>query len=376
LRQALGNSPGTPGAQGQPGVQPGQSQQQLNRLSEEKGQMADQLKDLEKQMADAARSMAGAQNPAGSKVRDALAQAQQNELEMNMRRNAQWIRQGYGSSAWVRENGITAGLNNLRDELQQAQAAAGQQGQPGKGPGGKDDLEKALAQVEAMRNKMQQLAQAQQGRERQSRESNPLRRGGDQNGNQQGQGQQGQGQQGQQSGQQGQQGQGQQGQGQQGQSGQQGQGQSGQGQQGGSFGQRNGEFQGRNAEGSVGGAGPVGPNGGVFGPLWGNGDQVYRESLRDLNQLRDFIRQNPDFAGDYQQLLRAMGQPFGGGSDAELSNRISHEVLPEVERLELEMRRKLDEKTSDQVRSAGTETVPPGYSDAVAEYFRKLSKGK
>jgi hypothetical protein len=51
-------------------------------------------------------------------------------------------------------------------------------------------------------------------------------------------------------------------------------------------------------------------------------------------------------------------------------------VLPEVERLELELRRKLDEKTSDQVRSAGTETVPQGYSDAVAEYFRKLSKGK
>lgn len=105
-------------------------------------------------------------------------------------------------------------------------------------------------------------------------------------------------------------------------------------------------------------------------------DQVYRESVRDLNQLREFIRENPDFNGDYQQLLRDLNQPFAGGSDAELSSRISHEVLPEVERFELEIRRKLDEKNGDHVRSAGTETVPPGYSDAVADYFRKLSKGK
>ena len=63
-------------------------------------------------------------------------------------------------------------------------------------------------------------------------------------------------------------------------------------------------------------------------------------------------------------------------NDAELSQRLSHEVLPEMERLELELRRKLDDKNSDQVRSAGSETVPPGYSDAVADYFRKLSKGK
>ena len=47
-----------------------------------------------------------------------------------------------------------------------------------------------------------------------------------------------------------------------------------------------------------------------------------------------------------------------------------------MERLELELRRKLEDKNSDQVRSAGTETVSPGYSDAVADYFRKLSQGK
>ena len=78
-------------------------------------------------MSDAARSMAGAQNPVGNKLREALGEAQQNELEMHMRQNAQFIRQGYGSSAWVRENSVSLGLNNLRDQLQQAQAANQQQ---------------------------------------------------------------------------------------------------------------------------------------------------------------------------------------------------------------------------------------------------------
>jgi len=93
-----------------------------------------------------------------------------------------------------------------------------------------------------------------------------------------------------------------------------------------------------------------------------------------LNQLRDFMRTNPDFASDYLNLMHALNS--GVGNDAELEGRISREVLPNIERLELELRRKLDEKNGDQVRSAGTETIPQGYSEAVADYYRKLSKGK
>ncbi len=94
--------------------------------------MADQLKKLEQGISDTARSMAGAQNPVGNKLREALGEAQQNELEMHMRQNAQFIRQGYGSQAWLRENNVNLGLNNLRDQLQQAQAANQQQnGKPG-----------------------------------------------------------------------------------------------------------------------------------------------------------------------------------------------------------------------------------------------------
>ena len=82
---------------------------------------------------------------------------------MNMRRNAQWIGQGYGPQVWIRESTVTAGVNDLRDKLQEAQTALAQNGQPGKQPGGDTGRsEKALAQIEAARNRLQQAARPQQ----------------------------------------------------------------------------------------------------------------------------------------------------------------------------------------------------------------------
>ena len=337
------------------GAQPGQSQRQNSQMAGEKEQMADQLKQLEKQMGDTAQSLAGAKNPVSTKLREALSEAQQNELELHMRKGAEWIRQGQGMYTWVRESTVTMGLDHLRDQLQQAQAGLQQQGQPGKGPGDKGDIEKALAQLEGMRNRMQQLTESQGQR---GGKGQPQPGKGQ---SQQGQSQQGQGQQQGQS----QQGQGQQGQGQQGQA---GQGQSGQA--------SNGSGVGQVAPGEPGGS----PYGGV-GNRGGSGDvsprgleQGYRESLQDMGQLRDFIRTHPEYSNEVLQLLHTMNPSYV--NDAELSQRIGREVIPQMERLELELRRQLDEKNSDQVRSAGAEHVPAGYSDAIAEYFRKLSKGK
>ncbi len=361
LRKMIGSGAGENPRFGGEGFQ---NQKEADQLASEKSQMADQLKKLQQGIQDTARGMAGAQNPVSNKLRDALGEAQQNELEMHMRQDGEFIRRGYGASAWVRENNVQMGLNNLRDALQQAQAANQQQsGKPGQGPGGDNqDLQNALSRLEAMRSRMQQAQDRAQQGNGQGRQSNPLRRG-----DQPGEGAQGQpGQPGQQAGQQpGQQN---------GQSGQSGQGnqqaQNGQPGQNGSGGQRGPN----NGYAPYGGAGPVTPGYGYAdGPV--SIDQAYRESLRDLNQLRDFIRDNPDFQGDYSNLSHALNPGFVT-NDAELSNRLSHEVLPELERLELDVRRKLEDKNSDQVRSAGTETVPPGYSDAVADYFRKLSQSK
>ena len=50
------------------------------------------------------------------------------------------------------------------------------------------------------------------------------------------------------------------------------------------------------------------------------------------------------------------------------------QVLSDVDKLELRLQRSANDKQSGQVRSSDTDTVPAGYQDAVAEYFRRLSK--
>jgi hypothetical protein len=48
-------------------------------------------------------------------------------------------------------------------------------------------------------------------------------------------------------------------------------------------------------------------------------------------------------------------------------------LLSGVDTLELQLRRNLDEKQTGQIRTADSLTVPAGYKDAVADYFRRLS---
>ena len=62
--------------------------------------------------------------------------------------------------------------------------------------------------------------------------------------------------------------------------------------------------------------------------------------------------------------------------DPLLSQRIQA-ALAGAEQVEMELRRMVDESGSGgSVRSPAGERVPQGYQDAVADYFRKLSKGK
>ena len=66
----------------------------------------------------------------------------------------------------------------------------------------------------------------------------------------------------------------------------------------------------------------------------------------------------------------------GQTASPELDGRISRQILPKLEALEVLLRRQGLEAEPGQVRSGATDRVPAGYTDAVAEYFRKLSKGR
>jgi hypothetical protein len=52
-----------------------------------------------------------------------------------------------------------------------------------------------------------------------------------------------------------------------------------------------------------------------------------------------------------------------------------NQLLVQLEQVELELRRSLEGGGAAEVRSGASDRVPPGYQEAVAEYFRRLSQG-
>jgi hypothetical protein len=97
-----------------------------------------------------------------------------------------------------------------------------------------------------------------------------------------------------------------------------------------------------------------------------------------LTELQPQLRDDPAIARDLQSLIRDMQRlnPSTFSNDPLLAQRIHGAVFSGIEQVELELRRKVDDAGGGGVRSQGGEPVPQGYVDAVAEYFRRLSKGK
>jgi hypothetical protein len=312
-------------------------------------------------MQNSVRNLMSNNRPASTKMREALAGVQQQDLERAMQRNSGWIGNGMGEYAAMSETQITAALNDLHDQLDKLQQSVGQ-GQQGKAGQDGQSVEDALNRVEQLHRQMEQLQANAAGQRGQ-------------------QGQQGQSSQSGQGGQQGQAGQP----GQQGQSSQSGRGgQQGGGQQG-SPGNGGGQWQ---AAGQQGGAW-----GGAGGANWiGNGvrgryndgpirpedvEASARRTEASLQQLQQQLKDDPNMQRDIQGLVRDLRQfdPLHYTDDPLLNQRILA-AMASVEQVEIELRRKLDQSGGGAVRSPGSEPVPQGYSDAVADYFRKLSKQK
>ena len=79
---------------------------------------------------------------------------------------------------------------------------------------------------------------------------------------------------------------------------------------------------------------------------------------------------------DVQELIREV-QRLGPGNfpgDPALVDQLRTQLLANVDKLELQLRRDLDAQQSGQIRSGDSYRVPEGYQDPVAEYFRRLSE--
>jgi len=304
----------------------------VRELAREKQRMADDLRQLERDMQNAVRELAGTQKSASSKLREALGQMQQNELSLRMRYLSEWIRRGLGAYAWLREAPVTEGLNQLAEQTREAQAAVGQ-GQEESG-----DMESALARVEELRNELERLARGER----------PTRRTPGQAGQQQGQG-----------------------------------GQRGQG-EGMQMGQRqpDGEGGGRTYRSMNRGDRTFDGNGRAGDPLSPEDyralERSYREGVRDLSQLRRSMRDSEEASAEIADLIRDMQQldPSRFKGNPELVEELRTQVLPGLEQVELRLRREIGGGADSQAKSVISRPVPPGYAEAVAEYYRRLSEDR
>ncbi len=345
-------------SEGQRGSQE-QSRQAAEQMAAEKEKMAGEVERLESDMKKSARELAQTQPDASARVRDGLSEIQQNEAKSRMTASAQWLRRGQGQLMVPREAPITQALDKVTEDLKQAQSAL-RNGGPTRG---NNDLERSLAQVERVRAQMERMAGNGQ------KDPNGQQQGGQQQGGQQ--------QGGQQPGQQG--GGGQQQGGNQPGGGQQpgGRQQGGQQQAGGGIG--TGSYGPRGGNRQYGGPyGRFGPEGMYDTPLDRPVDpnEAVRGAARELNDMRQLFKDNPDIQKqitDVEHDLQKLN--VGEIATPELQQRLNREVLPNLQSLEIKLRRQVEEQGGGQVKSGATDKVPAGFSDAVAEYFRKLSKG-
>jgi len=296
-----------------------QNRQLGAQMAQEKQREIEDLHQLEHAMQQAARGMQNTQPDASKKLRDAIGEMQQNELESRMRWTVDALNKGMGSYAVMREAPVTMAMNQLKESLQGAASAmnAGQSGDP------QDAVRQALNRAEKLHRDIETIAGGQNPGGQNPGGQNP---GGQNQANQPGP---------------------------------------------------------RSGSSATGGLGPVSPSGGTWGAM-NMGDRPapdasavsrsYDETVREMARLQQSVRSEPATAKEMQDLMRQLQtlDPRRFQADPQRLAALEQQILADVEQAELILRRSLD-NSGGNVRTTLEDAVPPGYSDAVAEYFRRLS---
>jgi len=342
--------------------------QQAQQLARDRQNLADGVGQLEQQMRSAARQMASNQHAAASKLRDALGNLDQSDLETRLQRSADWLRRGYAPDPNA-EPDIATDLRELADNLRAAQQALGPEQVPGQ------NSETAIDNVERLREQMQSLTRALGARDGNQNGNRNGSQNGNQAGNQNGNsgGDFGEGPQSAQLG----------------RSGQFGPGQADR--QGGRVGGRNGIVDDGYRQGYGRGAWRAGNNNNWYIDTGNNSnapgaavhpdttttndpERDFEQTINTLNQLNQNVQSDPEVARQVKQLEAEMQRldPSRFPGNPALLEQLHNQVLSDVDNLELQLRRKSDDQQS-QIRSSAPMTVPAGYQDSVADYFRRLS---
>jgi hypothetical protein len=319
-------------------------------LAQERQQLSDDLSKLQRNIRDAAREMASAQPQVSQKLREALTEMDESDLDNHVQRTADWLRRGIDPNSNGTESEIAQGLDKLNRKLQEAQKGIGSS-QPGPPRADQSDRTAALDQVEELRSQLEAMTG--------SRGSN---RGVAQDSRQQQQG----------------------------------------GQQGREVG-RSGQFTGDTLrrDGNAGDrSGDIryGGDRAADGTVWGNintGNNSYghagdrpvpagpsteeatersiQQGWRDLNRLQHLVQNDPQAAKEVAELARQMQRldPSRFPGNPAMVERMQRDLLSSVDKLELLLRRA---GASSVARTGKSDAVPTEYQESVADYYRRLSK--
>ncbi|HKX27979.1 MAG TPA: DUF4175 family protein [Blastocatellia bacterium] len=388
-------------------------------LGERKEELANEVNNLEKDLDQTARGLGQEQQSAGNKLREAANSLRQNRVSDRIRRAQQMIDNNYFDAARAGEKTIQQNLEDMAQQLREAEKNAQRKGAGGEAEEALDRARQLADNVESLRRRMgqqpgQQQGQQQQAGNRNQNQSNnqPGQQPGQQQGQQAGQqpGRQQQGgqqqggqQQGQQQGGQQQGGQQQGGQQQGGQ--QQGQQQGGQQQgqqQGGQQGQQQGQQQGGQQPGGQqpGGRQQTGGQGGGpqddqrtqgtpntqssqqpagGGPVRGQDRQVgseIRQYLRDAEDLRRNLGRDPDLTRGLDQAIQALRQAgqMSALDDTQTAALLKTQVVDPLRGIEMELSRRLQAKLDkNNLRLSDEGAAPERYRKLVDEYYKRLS---
>jgi hypothetical protein len=106
-------------------------------------------------------------------------------------------------------------------------------------------------------------------------------------------------------------------------------------------------------------------------------ERVFEQSVSNLNQLRQAVRNDPEAARELRKLIDEMQRldPKRFPGNPALLEQLHNQIMSDVNTLDLQFRRKQDDRSGD-IRIGNATSIPPGYEDAVAEYYRRLSKNQ
>ena len=336
------------------------SRKTREQLAERKDTLADSVSNLQQDLEQSARAMAGGsqgQQRAARQLKDAADSLARDRVADRIREGKQSLNNGQqGQQAGQQgrgrsdERAIERSLNNVSERLQAAEQSA----RGANGSTAEENLDRTRQLADSLDSLRRRLDERAAGRNGQQQ--------GQQKGSQQGQEQGKDGQQGKE-GQQGQQGQS-------GQQGSQGGQQQGGEQAGGS--QNGGQSQSGRNRGGIDRQGPMGGD-------WGDNRQLpaeIRERLREAQDLRREWGATGLGAGRLDEVIEELRRLADGKMDGDAATAalLKADVVEPLRQLELELSRQVQQmsgRTNLRLRDEGA--APEKYRRAVEEYYRRLS---